>query len=183
MTTSATDQALPGPVSLDEWERLGSDVHELVDGIPIVTPTESGTNSRGARLLANLLESRTSLRAYTPLDVALPPGPRGATVRCPDLVLVTEDFDPQRSRAEAAEVELVAEFVSPESVERDWITKRREYAAAGIPRYLVVDMRRGHLALFDRIQTGRYLDPTHPHGRASLDLDGERVDLRLDDLR
>jgi hypothetical protein len=46
--------------------------------------------------------------------------------------------------------DLVVEVVSDDSVERDYETKRAEYAAAGIPEYWIVDPRSDLVdALFD----------------------------------
>ena len=48
--------------------------------------------------------------------------------------------------------DLVAEVVSKDDPDRDWVTKRSEYAAAGIPEYWIADPR-------DRTLTVLTLDP------------------------
>ena len=55
---------------------------------------------------------------------------------------------------------LVVEVVSPGSVRTDRVAKRREYAAAGIPNYLIVDVRGESptLTLYDALLT----DPAAP---------------------
>lgn len=186
--TTVAPPALPAVVTLQEWDRgpWPEDVRELVDGTPTMTPSEAFDNHHAAWQLANALNAALG-PAWLPglhFDVELQPGRRGPTVRCPDLVLVEAGFDGRRSRALPAEVALVVEFVSPESTERDWVTKRAEYAAAGIPRYLVVDLsgpvRR--MALFDRIESGAYADPTHPADQVTVTIDGAAVTIRLADL-
>lgn len=58
---------------------------------------------------------------------------------------------------------LVVEVVSQEDEERDTVTKRTEYARAGIPHYWILDpQRRDALAL--RIQDGKYQVAGHFKG-------------------
>ena len=65
----------------------------------------------------------------------------------------------------------------------DWITKRREYAAAGIPHYVVADVREGHhhIAAFTDPVDDVY---TRIDGGASvtLDLAGHDVPVAVTDL-
>ena len=44
--------------------------------------------------------------------------------------------------------DLVVEVVSPDDPDRDWVKKRAEYAAAGIPEYWIADPRDGSLTVF-----------------------------------
>lgn len=61
------------------------------------------------------------------------------TVRRPDVMVLSETAPRGLSRQDPGDVALVVEVVSPTSRERDLVWKVREYAAAGIPAYLVVD--------------------------------------------
>ncbi|MFF4401866.1 Uma2 family endonuclease [Streptomyces sp. NPDC001480] len=63
----------------------------------------------------------------------------------PDLLVAPEDLEPYADEdglgVDAAAVRLVLEVVSPgkRNQERDRVRKRREYARAGIPVYIVID--------------------------------------------
>ncbi|MFF4923227.1 Uma2 family endonuclease [Kitasatospora xanthocidica] len=57
----------------------------------------------------------------------------------PDVMVVTAEPDPDRTRYDPADVLLVIEVVSPESVHRDRTVKFRKYAEAGIPHYWIVE--------------------------------------------
>ena len=93
----------------------------------------------------------------TDVDVAL--GPR--TVRRPDVVVARAEVDRQAARFDATALTLVAEIVSPSSIETDWIRKRADYARAGIPAYLLVDFgdetRPARIALFEQPEHGDYV--------------------------
>ena len=78
----------------------------------------------------------------------------------------------------------VAEIVSETSVERDLVTKRREYAEAGIPAYLVVDLRspEGELTLYgERGEDGRYVDVA-PDQAVVIRLGDVEIPVTVDDL-
>lgn len=166
-------------VSLAEWDDDYSqrdDAYELVDGIPTVAPNETlGNVDATARLIAKL--DSIVRPAWLPLPhFAVHLGERDgwSTVRQPDLAVVRRGVDPTRHRVEPDDIALVVEVVSPGSVERDTITKRAEYARAGIPAYLVVDVRgpRPTVVLFDEIRDGTYVTP---------ETDGTAATLRIGD--
>ena len=136
----------PRTVSLAEWDDDYSRreaTYELVDGVPIMTPpTESFANAVAISELQHALRSAPlspETRVVTHHAVHLG-GSGRATVRIPDVV-VARSANYAAHRLTADEVALVAEVVSDSGVETDWIHKRAEYAAAGIPTYLIVDVR------------------------------------------
>jgi Uma2 family endonuclease len=63
------------------------------------------------------------------------------TVRAPDVTRFRHGFhlELRRSQFQPADVDLVVEVVSPESGTRDRLVKPREYAAAGIPEFWLVE--------------------------------------------
>ena len=79
----------------------------------------------------------------------------------------------------------MVEVVSPGSVRTDRVTKRREYAAARIPNYLIVDVRHETptLTLYDTLveptNAGDAAATTYPH-YADPTGDGTSVTLRID---
>ena len=59
--------------------------------------------------------------------------------REPDLLALRAADDPRRQNAYWSGADLVIEVVSPDEPRRDLVTKRREYALAGIPEYWIVN--------------------------------------------
>ncbi len=62
-------------------------------------------------------------------------------VREPDLLFLAAADDPRRQDEFWTGADLVVEVVSPDDPRRDLVTKRFEYARAGIPEYWIVDPR------------------------------------------
>jgi Uma2 family endonuclease len=76
---------------------------------------------------------------YAPLRVRVAPG----CFREPDLVLLLDVNDPRNQDAFWLGADLVVEIVSPDAAERDTVTKRIDYAEAGIPEYWIVNPDEG----------------------------------------
>ncbi|MGW1800418.1 Uma2 family endonuclease [Streptomyces sp. NPDC001984] len=65
---------------------------------------------------------------------------------CPDLALIPAAERDRNLSAYAPElIELAIEVVSPSSVRNDYEVKNKQYAARGIPNYLIFDPQRGHV--------------------------------------
>ena len=62
-------------------------------------------------------------------------------IREPDLLFLADADDPRRQDDFWTGADLVVEVVSPDDPRRDLVTKRFEYARAGIPEYWIVDPR------------------------------------------
>ena len=105
-------------------------------------------------------------------------------MRIPDLTLVREGIDLRQWNVHPRDVALAVEVISPSSVERDLVTKRDEFAAAGVPNYLVVDVRdeTPEVYLFDDIVDGRYADPTGDGTQVTLHLDGRDITITAAEL-
>jgi Uma2 family endonuclease len=136
---------LADPVlSLDEFltwvETTPDDVrYEVVEGRPVVVPSATGPHQTVIARLTVLLD-RAGPPGWqvlpAPFDWVLWQVP-SLTLRQPDLVVVTLE---QARGARLTEAPLLAvEVVSPSSVERDTVTKRREYPRAGVRHYWLVD--------------------------------------------
>ena len=70
-----------------------------------------------------------------PLRLQIRPG----TFREPDILLVRDARDPRRQDRFWLGADLVVEIVSADDPERDIVTKRADYTAAGIPEYWTVN--------------------------------------------
>lgn len=65
---------------------------------------------------------------------------------CPDLALIPAAEQRRNLTHYSPDlVELAIEVVSPSSVRNDYEVKNKQYAARGIPNYLIFDPRRSHL--------------------------------------
>lgn len=121
---------------------------ELLEGQVLMSPGPAPDHNHAAMEIAFQLRDQLppGFEALTDLDVDLqlaPPDAAG-TVRRPDLVVVPRTAR-QRVRTQggvlvASEIVLVLEVLSPGSRRTDHITKRGEYADAGIGHYWIVDL-------------------------------------------
>lgn len=130
-------------VSLIEWDSDWSRRearYELVDGHPIMTPSESFDTVRAAWHLGHLIESATRgrLLATPTFDVLLRKDP--PLIRVPDLVIVSREQTPSGNRATADAVSLVVEVLSPTTRATDLGRKRHDYGGASIPAYLLLEL-------------------------------------------
>ncbi|MFD8703862.1 Uma2 family endonuclease [Kitasatospora sp. NPDC059648] len=77
--------------------------------------------------------------------------------RTPDLTYLPITSLAREGNTTLAEEALVAvEVVSPSNPGNDWVDKLRDYAAMGIPLYLIVDPREGVVTLFSEPNRDRY---------------------------
>ncbi|MDW8199752.1 MAG: Uma2 family endonuclease [Cyanobacteriota bacterium SKYGB_h_bin112] len=141
------------PMTLEEYLSYddGTDRrYELVDGVLVDMGAERRVNEKIALWLlsqflqfiaVNLLARGTQLMVNS----------QSATIRSPDLLVLTEQLDQALSCAQQSLITidmpppaLVVEVVSPgnpgeQNYDRDYIEKRREYALRGIPEYWIID--------------------------------------------
>jgi len=80
---------------------------------------------------------------FAPLRLRLWPG----KIREPDLMVLRRAEDPRRQDIYWTGADLVVEVISEDDPERDTVTKRLEYAQAGIPEYWIVDPRNSTIAI------------------------------------
>ena len=88
------------------------------------------------RLLSAFVErTKLGMILVAPLRVRLWPG----KIREPDVVLMLAEHAHRRHEQYWEAPDLVIEVVSPDYRHHDTVTKRRDYAQAGIPEYWIVD--------------------------------------------
>lgn len=170
-----------GPVTRAERDALPDDNrrHELIDGALIVTPAPSPRHQEAVARLLTLLTASCppDLRVMiAPLDVVLAPD----TVVEPDVLVAPRtaftDHDLPGPPLLAVEV------LSPTTRHLDLHLKRARFEAAGCPSYWVVDPDVPALTVW-RLGDGRYGDPLHVEGDATLRLEQPfPVDVRPGDL-
>lgn len=117
---------------------------ELVDGALLVTPLSSLAHQRLVRELTNLF----GVTCPDQRSESLP----GANVRlwqdhirAPDVVVIRSGL--QLLKVPVEEILLLVEVTSPGNVRQDRIVKHSDYAEAGVPFYLRVDLHLGIDAL------------------------------------
>jgi Uma2 family endonuclease len=90
---------------------------------------------------------------YAPLRLQV--GPR--RYREPDILLLRSAGDPRGMNDYWLGADLVVEIVSPDDPDRDYVTKRLDYAVAGIPEYWIVDPMR-EIILVLQLVDGAYAE-------------------------
>lgn len=124
--------------------------YELIDGELVELPPESRLNSTIAvRILLALIAAGISVDLVHPgkCEIQVPVlQPKDAANRYPDLVVLRpEHLELTRQRLtitlEMPPPRLVVEVVSPGKTnrDRDYVRKRAQYAAVGIPEYWLID--------------------------------------------
>ncbi len=165
----------PKYLTLEDYLAYDDDTethYELAAGELVPMPPEQRINDRIAMeilraFLALLPPARLSCKG-TEIEVT---GLR-ATVRLPDLMVLTEELVPlleNESRAlirqEMPPPQLVVEVVSPgkRSEDRDYRYKRSEYGARGIPEYWIVDPMREQVLVLTLVD-GFYEEAVYQRG-------------------
>ena len=136
-------QLFPAQGHWSEEEYLALDTNHLIElshGQLEVLPTPNQSHQLLVIALFELLrnfvrEGQLGTVLLAPMRVQLWPG----KFREPDILFMRTENDDHRSDRFWHGADLVMEVVSPDDPERDKVTKRREYAQAGIPEYWIVD--------------------------------------------
>ncbi|VDR37225.1 Uncharacterized protein conserved in cyanobacteria [Tsukamurella paurometabola] len=145
-------------MSLDDWRALGEDTagrSELQEGVLIVSPSPVPRHQKAGFRLGLALHPQVpdGVEIVPDVDVIVASG-FPPTVRRPDLVIVTASIE---TDIVAADVVLVVEILSPGTRRQDLVTKRSEYADAGIPHYWIVDLDGGPSIEALRLEDGAYI--------------------------
>jgi Uma2 family endonuclease len=150
-----------GPITFEEFlEWCDGEVRaEWVDGeVLLMSPSSDDHQLLSGfvyRLLAAFVEAYDlGLVFYAPMLMRLSARPSG---REPDLLYLARDhLDRLRRTYIDGPADLAVEIVSPESDERDRVTKLAEYELARVPEYWLLDVLR-HTATFYQLGAdGRY---------------------------
>jgi Uma2 family endonuclease len=140
---------------------------EFVDGRPIVSPSPTRAHQRAVTRLLRIIEPALppGLEVLPgPLDWVLRRDP--LTIRQPDLVVSnSEDASPRLEHPPLVAVEILSET----SRERDLVTKRAQYARAGLSWYWLVDLDLPQIAVLQNVD-GLFRDHASATGDDRLQL-------------
>lgn len=161
--SSAATAAPPAPLermSYEEFLHLPSDIHaEWVAGEVVPMPSVSLPHDAVTTFLVAFIQGFLDERPLgrllkEPFQLHLPRLDRG---RAPDLmVLLSEHMGRLRDLFVEAPADLVIEVVSPSNRTMDYIVKFREYEAAGVPEYWILDPQGPEAHFFVLDAGGRY---------------------------
>ena len=113
------------------------------------------SNGRLITMMApNPMHGFTAKKIVRQLDSQLAPGLEAfentdteeaglGKLRMPDVFVVPSESMLQTEAIDPREISLVVEIVSRSNPENDYVEKTADYAAMGIPHYLIVDPRKG----------------------------------------
>ena len=122
-------------LSLDT-NRLIEYSHGQLEVLPMPTFSHQRLVAFLYRSLMGFIEERgLGVVMFAPLRIQLWSG----KYREPDLVFMATEHADRLGEQYWRGADLVMEIVSPDDPQRDTVTKRREYAQAGIPEYWIVD--------------------------------------------
>ncbi|MCT2592964.1 Uma2 family endonuclease [Streptomyces sp. N2-109] len=153
---------------------------EIVEGAVVVSPQRK-THWKIIELVLLQLKERYGRRASTLSDVllALPGEGNGFA---PDLLKLsaTAEAEGVEDRWTYRDVEFVLEVISRETGDNDYGRKRKAYALAGIPVYLIADPYTGKCHAFGRPDGEAYDSELTVKFGEDLDLSPLGMELRLE---
>ena len=139
---------------------------EFADGFIEELPVPTDSHQSILLFLFRMFDQRVLTAGGVALVAPLRLRIRENRFREPDLMLLQDAKDPRRQDRYWLGADLVAEVVSPDDPERDYVRKRADYAEAGIPEYWIVDPGQQEVTILTLGEDG-YID---------------RAPLRLGDL-
>ena len=108
------------------------------------------------RLFDDTIQSEGGIALVSPMRLKV----ADSRFREPDLLLLRDARDSRRQNRYWLGADLVVEVVSPDAPERDYVQKRRDYAAASIPEYWIVDPQSDEITVL-RLDRDQYVE----HGK------------------
>ncbi|MFB9234910.1 Uma2 family endonuclease [Plantactinospora siamensis] len=163
MSAEAVGMHMPAVIKLDDvavMNAADSNGHRYENSpegvLSVLPPPDSVHAMIASRLFAWLIMAGWPAEQVLQAVGVRIPGPNGDGGRIPDLTVWRE---PPRRGVWSAVVglALVVEIVSPGSEAMDAVTKVREYSAAGIPQYWVVERDAAQTVILRRLtHEGRY---------------------------
>jgi Uma2 family endonuclease len=145
MSAGSVGRHMPSVITLDDLAAMiAEDPHghryeiSPEGALSVMPPPDSEHAAIASRLLVWLVVAGWPAEQVLQAAGIRISGPTGEGARIPDLTLWSKP-QPRSVWLALTDLLLIVEIVSPGSEAMDEMVKRHEYAAAGIPRYWVVD--------------------------------------------
>ncbi|WP_033344911.1 Uma2 family endonuclease [Catenuloplanes japonicus] len=180
MSAATVGAQMPPEITLDHVAAMAAaDEHHRYElsreGVLSIMPPASPEHA----LIVSRLVHWLYLHGFGPEEITSDCGVDVGGGRQPDLTLWAKGKPPRRARSSYAGTDglLVAiEVISPDSEITDRVIKRGEYAAAGIPRYWLVERDEANTVQMLRLAAGGYEPEQEPRPLARL-LNGPMIEL------
>lgn len=180
MSAATIGAQMPAEITLDDVAAMAAaDEHHryelsregVLSVMPPATPEHALTVSRMAHWFYT--------HGFGPEQVTADCGIDVGGGRQPDLTIWAKDKPPRKARSSYAGLDgllLAIEVVSEDSEAIDRVIKKAEYAAAGLPRYWIVDRDKANTVQMYQLVDGAYQAEREPQSLAWL-LNGPALDL------
>jgi Uma2 family endonuclease len=155
----------------DEHHRYELSREGVLSIMPPATPEHA--------LIVSRLVHWFYLNGFGPEEVTADCGIDVGGGRQPDLTVWAKGKPPRRARSSYAGIDgllLAIEVVSPDSEITDRVIKKTEYAAAGVPRYWIIERDKGNTVLMYHLSEDEYIAERETQSLAWL-LNGSVPDL------
>ena len=152
---------------------------EFTDGYLEMLPMPTRGHQRILAFLYSAFQAFLNTAGGEALFAPLRLRVRAGKYREPDLLAMRDAQDARSGERFWTGADVVAEIVSADNPQRDFVDKRRDYAEAGIPEYWIVDPRTETITVLELVQ-GEYVEHSvHRRGEraASLAIPGLGVDV------
>jgi Uma2 family endonuclease len=161
MPTEITLDDVAAMAAADEHHRYELSREGVLSIMPPATPEHA--------LIVSRLTHWFYLNGFGPERVTADCGIEVGGGRQPDVTIWAKGKPPRRARSSYAGIDgllLVIEVVSPDSEIIDRVIKKVEYAAAGVPRYWIVDRDKGNTVEMYSLVDGDYSQEREPQSLA-----------------
>jgi Uma2 family endonuclease len=166
VSASTIGAQMPAEITLDDVAAMAeADEHHRYElsreGVLSIRPPATPEHA----LVVSRLVHWFYVNGYGPEQVTMDCGIDVGGGRQPDLTIWAKGRPPRRARSSYAGLDgllLAIEVVSPDSELTDRVIKKSEYAAAGVPRYWIVDRDKANTVQMYRLSDGGYEPEREP---------------------
>ena len=141
---------------------------EFTDGYLEVLPMPTRGHQRILAFLYSAFQAFLNTAGGEVLFAPLRLRIRAGKYREPDLLAMRDARDARSGERFWTGADVVAEVVSADNPQRDFVDKRRDYAEAGIPEYWIVDPRTETITVLELVQREYVERGVHGRGERAM---------------